>query len=63
MDIENAEADEVVEVEIKPINQIQIVDSTNDNLPAYIVTMVKGKDIWLLGDRNGKVWRLSIDTL
>jgi len=63
MDIENAEGDEILEIAIAPVKQKQIIDFNNENKPANLVNMVKGKDIWLLGDANGKIWKMNIETL
>ena len=46
-DIENAEADEVLEVQIKPVKEKYI---EVDGKAANIVNMIKGRDIWLIGD-------------
>jgi len=47
-DVDNAEADETVEVEIQPVKEKLIRDPTNNNEPAYIVNMIKGNDHWLI---------------
>lgn len=62
-DIDNAEADETLEVEIAPIKEKQVLDPSNNNEPAYIVNMIKGNDHWLLVDGKGKIWRMKMDTL
>jgi hypothetical protein len=61
-DIDNAEAGDILEVEIHPIKEQIVLDETN-NKPAYIVTMVKGPDHWLIGDGHGKVWKLHFETM
>jgi hypothetical protein len=62
-DIDNAEADETVEVAIKPIKEKLIADESNNNEPAYIVNMIKGVDFWLIVDGKGKIWKMKTDTL
>lgn len=47
-DIDNAEADEIVEVAILPVKEKIIKDESNGGTPAYIVNMVKGNDHWLI---------------
>lgn len=61
-DVDNAEADETVEVEIKPVKEKAIRDPTNNNEPAYIVNMIKGGDHWLIQDAKGKLWKMMMDT-
>ena len=41
----------------------QILDSSNNDEPAFIVNMVKGNGIWLLGDAKGKIWKMNADNL
>lgn len=62
-DIDNAEADEIVEVVIKPVKEKLIKDDENGGQPAYLVNMVKGKDHWLLQDGNGRLLKMRMDTL
>ena len=38
-------------------------DPTNNDEPAYIVNMVKGKEHWLLADGKGKIWKMRMDNL
>ena len=47
-DIDNAEADETIEVAIQPIKEKIIRDDANGGEPAYIVNMIKGNDHWLI---------------
>jgi len=62
-DIENAEGDETPEVDITPVKEKQIIDTSNNNTPANIVNMIKGNGIWLLGDARGKIWKMQMDSL
>ena len=47
-DVDNAEADEVLEVEIAPVKEKIIRDENNKGEPAYIVNMIKGNNHWLI---------------
>ena len=60
-DVDNAESDEIPEVEIKPVQELLVETETHE--PAYIITMLKGEDHWLLGDARGRIWRMEADTL
>lgn len=55
--IDNAEADEIAEVVIQPLREISIKNT--DGQYAQIVTMVKGKDFWLVQDGRGHLWKLN----
>ena len=61
-DVDNAEAGDHLEVAIQPIKEQIVLDETT-NTPAYIVTMVKGPDHWLIGDGHGKVWKVHFETM
>jgi WD40 repeat protein len=58
-DIDNAEADETLEVAIAPVRE-QIVKDPSTGEPAYIVSMIKGKDHWLISDGKGMIWKLMM---
>jgi hypothetical protein len=62
-EIDDAEADDVVEVAVTPIREKLIFDKNNNNEPAYIVSMIKGNDHYLIVDRKGKLWKLMIETM
>lgn len=55
--IDNAEADEIAEVEIQPLREICV--KAEDGTMAHIMTMVKGKDFWLIQDARGHLWKVS----
>jgi WD40 repeat protein len=57
VDIDAAEADEIAEVTIKPTKEISIKHENGE--PAHLVSMVRGKEFWLLNDAKGCLWRLS----
>ena len=60
-DIDNAEADETLEVAIKPVKERVVKDPiTGEN--AYIVSMIKGEENWLISDGKGKIWKLPFDS-
>lgn len=61
-DIDNAEADETVEVAIQPVKEKLIKDPVT-NTPAYIVTMIKGNDHWLIQDSKGKLWKMMDESM
>ena len=61
-DIDNAEADEILEVAISPVRE-KLVKDPKTGKAAYIVSMIKGKDNWLIADGNGKIWKLPFDTM
>ena len=61
-DVDNAEAGDHLEVAIAPVREHQVIDEQT-NTPAYIVTMIKGKDHWLIGDGNGKIWKVPFDSM
>lgn len=62
-EIDNAEADETIEVVITPIKEKLIKDDVNGGTgePAYIVNMTKGSDHWLIQDGKGKIWKMMMD--
>ena len=60
-DIDNAEADETLEVQILPVKEKLVRDESNKGEPAYIVNMIKGNDHWLIVDGNGKIWKMMMD--
>ena len=62
-DIDNAEADETLEVAIQPVKEKVIRDEGNRGEPAYIVNMIKGHDHWLIADGKGKIWKMNIDNM
>ena len=62
-DIDNAEADETLEVAIHPVREKVVRDAANGGVPAYIVSMIKGNDHWLIGDGKGKIWKMMIETM
>lgn len=62
-DIDNAEADETVEVVILPVKEKIIRDESNGGEPAYIVNMIKGNDHWLIQDGKGKIWKMMMDSM
>ena len=45
-DIDNAEADEIAEVAIRPLKEVEI--KTEDGDYAHIINIVKGNGIWLV---------------
>jgi WD40 repeat protein len=59
-DVDNAEADETLEVAISPVKE-QLVKDPKTGEPAYIVSMIKGRDHWLIADGKGKIWKLMHD--
>ena len=61
-DIDNAEADEILEVAISPVRE-KLVKDPKTGKAAYIVSMIKGKDNWLIADGHGKIWKLPFDTM
>jgi WD40 repeat protein len=54
MDVENAEADDIQEVDIRPIREVLIKDPETGK-PAYIVSMIRGEDNWLIQDGHGNI--------
>ena len=60
-DIDNAEADEILEVVIAPYKEKLIRDESNGGEPAYIVNMIRGRDHWLITDGKGKIWKMMMD--
>jgi hypothetical protein len=62
-ELDDAEADDIVEVAITPIREKLIFDKNNNNEPAYIVSMIKGNDHYLIVDRKGKLWKLMIASM
>jgi cilia- and flagella-associated protein 44 len=63
VDVDNAEADEHLEVAIAPVREVLVKDPAEGGEPAYIVSMIKGNDHWLIADGKGKIWRLPTDTM
>jgi WD40 repeat protein len=61
-DVDNAEADETLEVAIAPVREV-IVKDPKTGEPAYIVSMIKNKDSWLISDGKGKIWKMPFDTM
>lgn len=61
-DIDNAEADETLEVAIAPVREVAVKDPKT-GVHAYIVSMIKNKDSWLIADGKGKIWKLPFDTM
>jgi cilia- and flagella-associated protein 44 len=57
VEIDNAEADEVAEVAIRPIKEICI--KTEKDEYAIIMNMVKGTDFWLVQDARGHLWSVN----
>ena len=62
-DVDNAEADERVEVQIVPVKEKMVRDESNNGEPAFIVNMIKGHDHWLILDGKGKLWKMMMDTM
>jgi WD40 repeat protein len=62
-DVDNAEADEQLEVAIHPVKEKLVVDPSNGGVPAYIVSIIKAKDFWLIADGKGKLWKMSVTTM
>ena len=62
-DVDNAEADERVEVQIAPVKEKMVRDESNNGEPAFIVNMIKGHDHWLILDGKGKLWKMMMDTM
>ena len=60
-EIDNAEADEVLEVSIEPVKTCQVRTAEGD--PAQIVNMVRGDNFWLIQDFKGRLWQLDFETL
>ena len=61
VEIDNAEADEVLEVAIQPVKQTSIATEAGD--PAQIMSMVKSDGFWLIQDFKGRMWKLDCETL
>ena len=61
VDIDNAEADEHLEVAITPHKTCSI--HTEDGDAAQIVNMVRGDGFWLVQDFKGRLWKLGVDSL
>lgn len=61
-DIDNAEADETLEVAIQPVKEKAVRDPTTGEY-ANIISMIKGTDHWLIADGKGKIWRLPFSTM
>ena len=60
-EIDNAEADEVLEVAIAPVKECRIQTPNGDM--AQIVNMVRGENFWLVQDFKGRLWKLDFQTL
>lgn len=60
-EIDEAEADEVLEVAIQPTKQCHVQTEGGDN--AQIMNMVRGDGFWLIQDFKGRLWRLDCETL
>jgi cilia- and flagella-associated protein 44 len=56
-DIDTAEADEIAEFAIVSTKEVCI--KHEDGRPAHLVSMVRGKEFWLLNDAAGAMWRLN----
>lgn len=61
MEIDNAEADEVLEVAITPQKSTTVCTEAGDY--AQIINMVRGKDFWLIQDFKGRLWKLDCESL
>jgi WD40 repeat protein len=61
-DIDNAEADETLEVAIVPAKEKAVRDPATGEY-ANIISMIKGKDHWLIADGKGKIWRMYFTTM
>lgn len=57
--IDNAEADEVSEVCIQPLNEVAI--RTPDGQTAIIYNMVRGKGFWLVQDGRGHLFKVDCE--
>lgn len=60
-EIDQCEADEVLEVAIAPTRSTSIKTEKGDM--AQIINMVRGDNFWLIQDFKGRLWRLDFDTL
>ena len=61
VEIDNAEADEVLEVAIAPTKECKIKTEAGDM--AQIVNMVRGPNFWLVQDFKGRLWKIDFETL
>lgn len=60
-EIDEAEADEVLEVAIQPVKQCNIQTEEGDY--AQIMNMVRGEGFWMIQDFKGRLWKLDCETL
>jgi WD40 repeat protein len=57
-EIDAAEADEIAEIGIAPLREVLIATDSGDS--AHILNVVRGKDIWLINDVKGRLWKVNI---
>ena len=56
-EIDQCEADEVLEVTVEPTKSTSIKTAEGD--PAQIINMVRGDNFWLIQDFKGRLWKLD----
>ena len=61
-DVDAAEAEEGIEVELVPVKEVLIAENEEAKNPAHIVNMVSADKRWYIQDGKGKIYVLSKDT-
>lgn len=57
--IDVAEAEEGLDLEMKPLKEMRICADADGKMPAHIMTMIKANDKWYLQDRKGHIFVLD----